>query len=71
MKTFKDLVKGQTIILNDRAMTERAVIETVMQESVWVRWEDGTTDEISTKKEVEEVEYFDQFSCGFQAIKNK
>ena len=69
MKTFKDLEKGQEILLNDMSQTEYAVVEMVKQESVLVRWEDGTTEDISINTNIEEVEHFDNFLCGFQVRK--
>ena len=70
-KTFKDLGKGQEILLNNMSQAEHAVVEAVKVKSVLVRWEDGTTDDISINEEVEEVKQFETFSCGFQVKINK
>ncbi len=66
---FSDLVEGDSLLLNNMMQSDRCIVDSISSESVIVRWEDNSTDEVSLNKSVTVVNDNEFATCGFQIIK--
>lgn len=66
---FADLVVGDQLLLNNMMQADKCVVDSVTSESVMVRWNDDTTDEVSLNEDVTVVADDEFTTCGFQIIK--
>ena len=64
--TFKNLEVGDEIMLQDMNFTAYGTIEAI-EDSIIVRWyDDDSTDLVHKSQEIEIVEEFRMYACGWQ-----